>query len=252
MSQLKIIIKCSIVVVFLQWVYNILEHKKEKERIFFEDPCKETGFILLPDLKWDYKCVDSLHMLAIVNRRDLASLRSLNASHLPLLKNIRDKGCAALYSKLGIGWSDLRIYFHYQPSFYHLHVHFTVTSYDGADIFCERSHLLTTVINNIEIANDYYQRATLPFPLPANDLYAAAYSTAFDREMCDVVYRFFGGDPTDHKYTDLADILKSLDEKEKVAKAEIERTSPDITKMEEQKNELMDKLRLLVQGDKSN
>ena len=26
---------------------------------------------------------------------------------------------------------DLRIYFHYQPSFYHLHIHFTAVSFDA-------------------------------------------------------------------------------------------------------------------------
>ncbi len=41
----------------LQWVYNILEKKQESERIVFEDPDPETGFILLPDMKWDCKQV---------------------------------------------------------------------------------------------------------------------------------------------------------------------------------------------------
>ena len=31
----------------LQWVYNILEKKKESERIVFEDADKENGFILV-------------------------------------------------------------------------------------------------------------------------------------------------------------------------------------------------------------
>ena len=34
----------------LQWVRNILEHKAETDRILFEDPDPENGFILLPDL----------------------------------------------------------------------------------------------------------------------------------------------------------------------------------------------------------
>lgn len=39
----------------LEWLYNVLEHRKEQDRIVFEDPSDETGFILLPDLKWDGK-----------------------------------------------------------------------------------------------------------------------------------------------------------------------------------------------------
>lgn len=37
----------------IQWVYNILEKKKEADRMLFEDPHPETGFMLHPDQKWD-------------------------------------------------------------------------------------------------------------------------------------------------------------------------------------------------------
>lgn len=40
-----------------QWVYNILEKKAESERLVYEDPDPEVGFILLPDFKWDQKQV---------------------------------------------------------------------------------------------------------------------------------------------------------------------------------------------------
>ena len=34
----------------IAWVYNILDHKKEVDRIVFEDPDRQRGFVLLPDL----------------------------------------------------------------------------------------------------------------------------------------------------------------------------------------------------------
>lgn len=80
-----------IVPYFLQWVYNILEHKAETERIIFEDDDPKIGFILAPDLKWDGKILEVLYLLAIVHQRDIKSLRDLTAKHLPLLTNIRDK-----------------------------------------------------------------------------------------------------------------------------------------------------------------
>ena len=153
----------------LQWVYNILDHKKETERIAFEDPCKENGFVLLPDLKWDNKSIETLYLLGIVHRRDLKSIRSLTSEHLPLLKNVRDKGVAAIQEKYDIDRAQLRIYLHYQPSFYHLHVHFTYLKHDAPGIFCERSHLLDSVINNIELMPNYYQKATLSFVVYDND-----------------------------------------------------------------------------------
>lgn len=177
-----------------QWVYNILDHKKEQERVIFEDPSPQTGFVLLPDIKWDGVNVDTLHVIAIVHRRDLMSLRSLNESHLDLLKNIRRTGLAALYNKYKIHWSRMRVYLHYQPSFYHLHVHFVSTEYDGPGITCDHSHLLSSVISNIEIDSEYYQKATLSFGLPSSDINVEQYSDELNREMWVELKSFAGCD----------------------------------------------------------
>lgn len=110
-----------------------------------------------------------MYLSAIVRRRDLKSLRDLTGDHLPLLRNIYDKGTKAIADTYGLPATQLRIYFHYQPSFYHLHVHFTYLKYDAPGIFCEKSHLLLSVINNLELMSDYYQKATLPFVVLEND-----------------------------------------------------------------------------------
>lgn len=145
------------------------------DRIIFEDPCKQLGFVLVPDLKWDGKTVETFYALAIVHKLNLKSLRSLTAEHLPLLRNIRTKAIEAITAKYGLVRSQLRIYFHYQPSFYHLHLHFTYLKHDAPGIFCEKSHLLDTVIDNIELMPDYYQRATLSFVIRESDAYACKY-----------------------------------------------------------------------------
>ena len=88
----------------LQWVYNILEKKCEAERIVFEDSNEESGFILLPDMKWDRKDLNSLYLQAIVHKHDTKSLRDLNKSHLPLLKNILEKGTVSFYRRILKGY----------------------------------------------------------------------------------------------------------------------------------------------------
>lgn len=157
-------------------MYNILEHRKEQEHIVLEDVCPQTGFVLLPDLKWDGKTIEALYLQAIVQRRDLKSIRDLTAAELPLLYNIRKKCNEAIAAKYNISVNQLRVYFHYQPSFYHLHIHFTYLLHEAPGIRCERGHLLDTVINNLELMSDYYQRATLPFVVARGfklyDLYA--------------------------------------------------------------------------------
>ncbi|XP_073987271.1 decapping enzyme, scavenger isoform X2 [Rhodnius prolixus] len=149
----------------IQWVYNVLEHKHETERIIFEDKNPNTGFVLLPDLKWNGKQTEDLYLLALIHLRNIKSLRDLSAEHLPLLRNILNKGTEAIRNKYNIPKSQLRIYIHYQPTFYHLHVHFTYLKYEAPGIFTEKSHLLSSVINNIELLPDYYQKATLSFVL---------------------------------------------------------------------------------------
>lgn len=157
----------------LEWLYNILEHRKEKDRIIYEDPSKETGFILLPDLKWDGKTVEQLYLLALVHPKGIKSLRDLTPSHLPLLRNLKESGTRAIKERYGIDSDHLRIYVHYQPSFYHLHVHFTYLKHDPPGIHCEKSHLLTTIIENLELVPDYYQKVTLSCVLSETDkLYA--------------------------------------------------------------------------------
>ncbi|XP_046631668.1 m7GpppX diphosphatase-like [Daphnia pulicaria] len=147
----------------LQWVYNILEHKKEADRIVYEDLDPDCGFILLPDLKWDCRSTSNLYLTGIVCKRDIKSIRDLTSEHLPLLKNIFDKGSAAITKKYGLDKSEQRIYLHYQPSYYHLHIHFTSLQFTPPGCNVERAHLLSNVIRNIELKSSYYQEASLDF-----------------------------------------------------------------------------------------
>lgn len=92
----------------------------------------------MPDFKWDGKTLETFYAIGIVHQLNLKSLRSLTADHLPLLRNIQAKGVAGIKAKYGLDESQLRIYIHYQPSFYHLHVHFTFLKYEAPGIHCER------------------------------------------------------------------------------------------------------------------
>jgi len=153
----------------ISWVYNILEHKTEAERIVFEDPDPDVGFILLPDMKWNGLQVEDMYLVCIIHRRDVLSLRSLTTEHLPLLRNIYNKGIAAITEKYSVHKSKLRIYLHYQPTYYHLHVHFTHLNYEAPGAGVEKAHLLSDVIENIELKPDYYQTKTLSFLCKEHD-----------------------------------------------------------------------------------
>lgn len=176
----------------IQWVYNILEHKKEVESILYEDPDPKLGFIILPDLKWDQKTLSSLYLQGIVHDRSLRSLRDLKKHHAPLLRNIRDKAALVAQQRFGLRLQPepesrgmLRCFIHYHPSFYHLHVHIlsaSFTSHPGAIV--GQAHLLEDVIDLLELGVDFEQRTigyalgerhylwdvldAVPIPAPAN------------------------------------------------------------------------------------
>ncbi|KAG2448698.1 hypothetical protein HYH02_006054 [Chlamydomonas schloesseri] len=154
----------------LQWVYNILEKKKEVERLIFEDPDPVNGFMLHPDLKWDQTSPDQLYCLALVLRRDLACLRDLTADHLPLLENVRDKGCRAIQQRYGVPPGCLRIFLHYQPSYYHLHVHFAHVALASPGAAAGKAVLLDDVIDCIKTCgSDVWRRRTLTYQLGEAD-----------------------------------------------------------------------------------
>lgn len=153
---------------FLQWVYNILEKDASKcneiERIVFEDKDSKNGFLILPDLKWDQKTNRDLHCTALVNDRSLHSLRDLNSDHIPLLENLLINGTKAIVKKYGFKENQVRMYFHYPPSHYHLHCHFTANTVSHGCL-TERAHMLHDVIENIKIKSDYYQIRDLTISL---------------------------------------------------------------------------------------
>ncbi|XP_005142812.2 m7GpppX diphosphatase [Melopsittacus undulatus] len=152
----------------IQWVYNILEKKAEADRIIHENPDPCDGFVLVPDFKWNQNQLDDLYLIALVHRREVKSLRDLTAEHLPLLRNILREGKEAIMKRFGVPGSQLRIYLHYHPSYYHLHVHFTALGYDAPGISVERAHLLTDVIDNLVLDSMYYQKRALTFALQAD------------------------------------------------------------------------------------
>lgn len=112
----------------LNWVFNIIEGRKEQEDVIYrtpfgEDPADE-GFLLLPDLNWDRKTLDALHLLGIVERRDIWSLRDLRKRHVPWLRHMRAKFVEATTKVYpAVEEDQLKLYVHYQPTYYHFHIH---------------------------------------------------------------------------------------------------------------------------------
>ncbi|PLB42195.1 putative mRNA decapping hydrolase [Aspergillus candidus] len=108
----------------LNWVFNILEGRTEQEDVILRDGEGEDAFLVLPDLNWDRKTMGSLHLLGLVQRRDIWSLRDLKKRHLPWLRVLRKRlleGTVRAFPELEV--DQLKLYVHYQPTYYHFHIH---------------------------------------------------------------------------------------------------------------------------------
>ena len=133
----------------LNWVFNILEGKAEQEDIILRvsgtgRDGENEGFLLAPDLNWDRKTMTSLHLLAMVDRRDIWSLRDLRKGHIGWLKRMREKVLDAttkVYER--VEEDQIKLYMHCksclprkirplgealmktvdQPTYYHFHIH---------------------------------------------------------------------------------------------------------------------------------
>lgn len=111
----------------LNWVFNILEGRTEADDVIYRTPpgaAGDEGFVLLPDLNWDRGTLEALHLLALVERRDLWSLRDLRKRHVAWLERMRARLVAATVATYpSVEPDQLKLYLHYQPTYYHLHVH---------------------------------------------------------------------------------------------------------------------------------
>jgi len=157
----------------LGWINNVIEVKKEKERLIVNS----SEFIVNIDTKWrshppplstpreewhGHSSVSDLYCLGIVKQKGIASLRDLRGEHISLLKNLQREGLEAIQKIYGVESDQIRCFVHYQPQFYHFHVHFTRLENEiGSTV--ERGHLLSDIIQNLEMDDLYYQKRTITY-----------------------------------------------------------------------------------------
>jgi m7GpppX diphosphatase len=140
----------------LNWIYNIIDGKTEVEDVIFRTPQGrdgDEGFLLLPDLNWDRKTIEGMHLLGLVERRDIWSLRDLKKKHISWLKEMRRKFLeATVQSYKGLDEDQLKLYVHYQPTYYHFHVHIVHVALEaGATQATGKAIGLESIIEQLEL-----------------------------------------------------------------------------------------------------
>ncbi|KAF1942999.1 scavenger mRNA decapping enzyme [Clathrospora elynae] len=139
----------------LNWVVNIIEGRTEQEDVMYREPGNE-GFLLLPDLNWDRKTMGTLHLLGLVERRDIWSVRDLEKGMVEWVRHMREKMVEAtvkLYPE--IERDELKLYVHYQPTYYHFHIHIVHVSLEAGSTQATGKALgLENIISQLETMAD--------------------------------------------------------------------------------------------------
>uniref|UniRef100_A0A6C0IR60 HIT domain-containing protein n=1 Tax=viral metagenome TaxID=1070528 RepID=A0A6C0IR60_9ZZZZ len=140
-----------------QWIYNIIRGTDEQDKVLY----RNSLCVVIPTYTWDTKNVDKLHMLVTPTDTSLRSIRDLNVSHINLLKHMKIIGLVCIEENYGLEECNLKMFFHYDPSTYHLHIHFINVNYIECFSSIEYSHDLDLVIFNLGIDTDYYKKVLL-------------------------------------------------------------------------------------------
>lgn len=144
-----------------QWVYNILDGVSEQSDIIYQDDL----CICIPSYTWSGKSdatdLTKLHILCIPRDKSLRCIRSLDSTHISLLTHMKAKSVEIIKEKYGLEMPDLKMFFHYDPSTYHLHIHFVNVEHTETNSSVEYSHDLDLVIFNLGLESDYYKKINL-------------------------------------------------------------------------------------------
>jgi len=140
-----------------KWIYNILDGTSEQESILYRD----DYCIVIPTYMWDSVNIDKLHILCLPTDITLRSIRSLTNEHITLLQHMKNVATEVIKSKYNLDECYLKMFFHYEPSTYHLHIHFVNASNHDSRSSVEYSHELHNVMFNLSICSNYYKRAIL-------------------------------------------------------------------------------------------
>lgn len=138
-----------------QWIYNILDGVAEHDKILYKD----DKIIIIPNYTWDTSTnnLSQMYLLVFPTDRELHTIRDLNFIHVDLLTYIKNKTLEIIKTKYGFDSSIIKMFVHYSPSTYHLHIHFVLISNTDVNSSVEYSHDLDSIINILKIKSNYYQ-----------------------------------------------------------------------------------------------
>lgn len=143
-----------------KWVHNIIDGVAEQNNII----TRTDEYIIIPPLKAHKKTnKNNKHILVIFTDKTLRTLRDLNSTHIEMLKR---SYYDTIKHEFNGDFDEVKAYFHYPPSAYSLHLHFSYNENHCAKSSVEYSHEVRNVIENLQIYTDYYKKIKMLTSIP--------------------------------------------------------------------------------------
>lgn len=140
-----------------RWIYNIIDGIAEQDNILYRD----EYIIVIPTYIWDSNNINKLHILCLPTDKSLRTIRDLSFENVTLMEHMKKVTLREIEEKYGLKEENLKMFFHYDPSTYHLHIHFINTENIESLSSVEYSHDLDSVIFNLKLDSDYYKNIKL-------------------------------------------------------------------------------------------
>ena len=140
-----------------QWIYNIINGVAEKETILYRD----DTIIVIPAYTWDSTEIEKIHILCLPTDTSIRTIRDLTLENVQLLEHMKNATLQQIEEIYGLTEENLKMFFHYDPSTYHLHIHFINNVNTETWSSVEYSHDLDSVIFNLKMNSNYYKQIKL-------------------------------------------------------------------------------------------
>jgi m7GpppX diphosphatase len=141
-----------------KWIYDIIDGISEQESILY----RNENLLIIPSYEWiNYENTINLHLLGIPTNTTLRTLRDLRQKDIKILEEIQSIGLDIIKTKFNIPENQIKVFLHYHPTTFHLHVHFQNIGKLNSHSSVEHSHELNTVIFNLKMCDEYYKLITL-------------------------------------------------------------------------------------------
>jgi len=143
----------------IKWINKLIFNNSEEHKVLL----RTKSYVICKDIIWRNENNSQFYILAFPVKQ-IKTIRDLDHTDIDLLEEIKTQ-CINIAKTYGISKEKLRMYFHYHPSYYQLHLHVCVNTHPALEFQLLRNYNLDLIIEKIKIKSEYWKNTSLKFEL---------------------------------------------------------------------------------------